>query len=79
MIEPLCRLCLEAGRVTAASVADHHPPHGGDFNAFRLGPLRSLCVACHAQLDGNNVPRFPVREDGTPSGPNHPWNRGAQT
>jgi len=23
MIEPLCRLCLEAGRVTPATVADH--------------------------------------------------------
>jgi hypothetical protein len=26
MIEPLCRLCLEAGRVTPATVADHVTP-----------------------------------------------------
>jgi len=74
MIEPLCRLCLQAGRVTRASVADHDPPHKGDFNAFRLGPLRSLCAECHDRLDANNAPRFPVREDGTPSNPKHPWN-----
>ena len=25
-------------------------------------------------LDRNDAPRAPVREDGTPSDPNHPWN-----
>jgi len=44
MIEPLCRLCLEAGRVTLATVADYVVPHRGDFTAFRLGQLRSLCA-----------------------------------
>ena len=67
MIEPLCRLCLEAGRVTLATVADHIEPHRGDFAAFRLGPLRRLDNA-------NNAPRAPVCADGTPSDPNHPWN-----
>jgi hypothetical protein len=28
-----------------ASVADHVTSHRGDFTAFRLGPLRSLCAA----------------------------------
>jgi 5-methylcytosine-specific restriction endonuclease McrA len=74
MIEPLCRLCLEAGLVTPATVADHIEPHRGDFTAFRLGPLRSLCADCHNGLDRTNSPRAPVREDGTPSDPNHPWN-----
>jgi hypothetical protein len=74
MIEPLCRLCLEAGRVTPATVADHDPPHRGDFTAFELGPLRSLCIECHARLGADNAPRFPVRADGTPSNPNHFWN-----
>ena len=73
-IEPLCRLCLEAGRVVPATVADHVTPHRGDYNAFRLGQLRSLCAECHNRLDANNAPRAPVREDGTPSDPNHPWN-----
>jgi 5-methylcytosine-specific restriction endonuclease McrA len=73
-VEPLCRLCLEAGRVTPATVADHVEPHRGNFTAFRLGQLRSLCADCHNRLDGTNSPRAPVREDGTPSDPNHPWN-----
>src|SRR5262252_8071566 len=75
MIEPLCRLCLEAGRVTPATVADHVEPHRGDYTAFRLGQLRSLCADCHNRHDRTNSPRAPVREDGTPSDPNHPWNR----
>ena len=75
MTEPLCRLCLEAGRVTPATVADHVQSHRGDFNAFRLGPLRSLCAECHNGLDADNRPRSPVRADGTSSDPRHPWNR----
>jgi hypothetical protein len=76
MIEPLCRLCLERGRVTPATVADHIEPHRGDFAAFRLGELRSLCADCHNGLDGTNRPgRSPVRPDGTPSDPHHTWNR----
>ena len=43
-IEPLCAACLERGRITPATVADHHPPHHGDWNAFVLGPLQSLCA-----------------------------------
>jgi len=46
-IKPLCALCEEQGRVTPATIADHHPRHGGDYNKFRLGPLRSLCRDCH--------------------------------
>jgi hypothetical protein len=53
----------------------HIEPHRGDFTAFRLGQLRSLCADCHNGLDdANNAPRYPVREDGTPSDPRHPWN-----
>lgn len=74
MIEPLCRICLDAGRVTPATVADHIEPHRGDCNAFRLGELGSLCADCHDALDGKNAPRAPVRADGTPSDPRHPWN-----
>jgi hypothetical protein len=39
-----CQLCLEAGHVTPATVADGIEPHRGHWNAFRLGPLRSLCA-----------------------------------
>jgi hypothetical protein len=41
------RLVLEGNRLTPASIADHDPPHKGDWNAFRLGPLQSLCRDCH--------------------------------
>lgn len=51
-IAPLCAICQAEGRLTPATVADHFPPHGGDFNAFLLGPLRSLCAACHDNLSG---------------------------
>jgi 5-methylcytosine-specific restriction endonuclease McrA len=73
-IEPLCRVCLEAGHVTPATVADHVVSHKGNYTAFRLGELRSLCADCHNRLDRNNAPRFPVNEDGSPSDPRHPWN-----
>jgi 5-methylcytosine-specific restriction endonuclease McrA len=77
-IEPLCRLCLQAGRVTPAIVADHVVPHRGDYQLFRLGELRSLCVECHNSLDRTNAaPRFPVNADGTPSDPRHWWNVGS--
>src|SRR5215471_2739471 len=44
---PLCAFCLERGIVTAANVADHVVPHGGDRHAFVTGKLQSLCEACH--------------------------------
>ncbi len=50
--EPLCALCMAEGRFTGATVADHFPPHEGDYNAFVLGKLRSLCAACHDALQG---------------------------
>jgi 5-methylcytosine-specific restriction protein A len=45
--EPLCRKCLEHGRITAATVADHITPHRGDAALF-CGPLQSLCASCHS-------------------------------
>jgi hypothetical protein len=46
---PLCALCEEQGCIIPATIADHHPPHKGDWNAFRLGPFRSLCRDCHSK------------------------------
>jgi hypothetical protein len=75
----LCEICLQSSRVVPATVADHVESHHGDYALFRLGKLRSLCVECHNSLDGSNRapahPRSPVRADGTPSDPRHPWNR----
>jgi 5-methylcytosine-specific restriction endonuclease McrA len=76
-IEPLCRLCLQVGRVVPATVADHVVSHKGDYTAFRLGELRSLCAECHNSLDHTNAPRFAVNADGTPSDPRHWWNVGS--
>ena len=45
---PLCILCNEHGRVTAATVVDHIRPHKGDEQLF-FNPdnLQSLCAPCH--------------------------------
>jgi 5-methylcytosine-specific restriction protein A len=75
-IEPLCALCLERNPVTPATIADHHPPHKGDWNAFRLGPLRSLCADCHNRqwaIDARGY-RSDIRDDGFPLDPRHPFN-----
>jgi 5-methylcytosine-specific restriction endonuclease McrA len=81
-IEPLCRVCLERGRVVAASVADHVVHHGGDWNEFRLGKLQSLCAECHAHKssDGEVKPYQPkpspyIDADGFPVDQNHLFNR----
>lgn len=45
---PLCRLCMDAGRVTPATVCDHVEPHRGDPVRFWGGPFQSLCASCHS-------------------------------
>jgi 5-methylcytosine-specific restriction enzyme A len=72
--EPLCRLCLDAGEVTGATIADHRPPCGSDFNAFVQGNLRSLCSAHHDALSGfvHRGYRPDIGADGFPLDPNHP-------
>jgi 5-methylcytosine-specific restriction enzyme A len=78
-IEPLCAICEAEGRVTPATVADHNPPCGSDYNKFVLGSLRSLCKECHDGLQ----PAFKhkpyssaVDDQGYPLDPRHPFNRG---
>jgi 5-methylcytosine-specific restriction enzyme A len=76
-IEPLCALCEKQGRITPATIADHHPRHGGDYNKFVLGPLRSLCRDCHqgqwaADKRGD---RDDVEDNGMPTDPAHPFNK----
>jgi 5-methylcytosine-specific restriction enzyme A len=77
-IEPLCALCLERNQLTPATIADHHPPHKGDWAAFRLGPIRSLCRDCHSRqwaIDARGY-RSDIGDDGLPLDPDHPFNRG---
>ena len=47
---PLCVLCQQSGRVTAATVCDHVTPHRGDWARFWAGPFQSLCKGCHDGL-----------------------------
>lgn len=44
---PLCERCIALGVTRAATVANHNPRHGGDWQAFVNGPLESLCERCH--------------------------------
>jgi 5-methylcytosine-specific restriction enzyme A len=76
MVEPLCAQCLKANRVTAATIADHHPPHRGDWNAFRLGPLQSLCADCHSKKWAEDFHGYSsaIGDDGFSVDPRHPFN-----
>jgi len=47
---PVCRMCEARGLVTVATIADHVSSHRGDWNAFLLGELQSLCADCHNRL-----------------------------
>lgn len=48
--EPLCRMCLVDGRVTAATICDHVEPHRGDMMKFWAGPFQSLCAEHHNRV-----------------------------
>ena len=76
-IEPLCARCKKRGRLSAATVADHNPPHRGDWNKFKLGPLQSLCRDCHKGKWADDRHGFStdVDDDGFPIDPKHPFNR----
>jgi 5-methylcytosine-specific restriction enzyme A len=76
-IEPLCAECLKTGRVTAATIADHNPPHKGDWTKFRLGPLQSLCADHHNRkwADDRHGYTTTIGDDGFPLDPKHPFNR----
>ncbi|WP_350342360.1 HNH endonuclease signature motif containing protein [Proteinivorax tanatarense] len=46
--EPLCVICLKAGRTTSAKVVDHIVPHKGDKSLFYdQQNLQPLCKSCH--------------------------------
>lgn len=48
--EPVCRACLDAGRVTAGVDVDHIVPHRGDLRLFwDRENLQALCHACHSE------------------------------
>jgi 5-methylcytosine-specific restriction endonuclease McrA len=55
--QPLCELCLAAGKIKPATVTHHIVPHRGDVNSFRTGALQSLCKRCHDGLSESGKPR----------------------
>src|SRR6266516_4717158 len=78
--EPLCRACLEDGRITAATVADHIVPHRGDSQLFWFGRLQSLCKLHHESAKKREEARgysTQIGVDGWPVDPRHPvYSRG---
>jgi 5-methylcytosine-specific restriction enzyme A len=74
-IQPLCCFCKSRGMVTMATVADHVVPHNGEWNAFRLGALQSLCRSCHSKTK-DHMQRHgwsaECDEAGRPVDPKHP-------
>jgi 5-methylcytosine-specific restriction enzyme A len=75
---PLCCMCMQRGRVEAATVADHIVPHKGDEALFFAGELQSLCIRHHnrskQQIERRGFDDA-IDDDGWPTHPNHPANR----
>jgi 5-methylcytosine-specific restriction protein A len=74
---PLCAMCLADGHTTAASIADHNPPHRGNVTAFLENPLQSLCKPCHDRHKQAEEARgwgLQSGPDGWPTDPRHPAN-----
>lgn len=69
---PLCRMCLDEGRPTPATIADHVKPHKGDYELFWNGVLQSLCKHHHdsdkALIEAGKAPRQRFGADGWPVG-----------
>jgi len=48
---PLCRICEQSGRTTAADTVDHVRPHLGDMRLFwDRSNWQPLCRSCHSSV-----------------------------
>ena len=78
-IEPLCRLCMQSGRWTRASVVDHIKEHKGDEKLFfDLNNTQSLCKQCHDGVKQTQERKgiAPGNDaSGVPLDSNHWWNK----
>jgi hypothetical protein len=78
-LQPLCEFCQQRGIVTPATIADHIEPHRGDWNAFWLNSLQSLCAQCHSSTKRRQELRgydaSAIGDDGWPLDEKHPANR----
>ena len=82
-IEPLCRGCEAAGRITAANTVDHvqaisdggSPFPGHDGLASYCGPCHGAKTARGAEAGAvrSTRPRKGCDVDGNPFDPAHPW------
>lgn len=74
--QPLCERCLEAGRVTAATVVNHRRPHKGSWALFLdPGNHESCCKPHHdreIQSEERRGYRKAIGDDGWPTDPRHP-------
>jgi len=74
---PLCVMCLAHGVTTPTTAADHVVSHRGDWNAFIVGELQSLCEPCPNRgkrlLDERGYTND-IDDDGWPTDPRHPAN-----
>lgn len=76
---PLCKLCLDVGVTTAATVVDHVTPHRGSAVLFwDRSNWQSLCKHCHdsvkQRIERNGYDKT-IGPDGFPVDPLHPFNR----
>ena len=69
---PLCRMCENEGRVTAATVVDHIIPHRGDQALFwdTANNWQPLCYSCHNSVKqrGARSTVAVIGDDGWPIG-----------
>lgn len=76
--EPVCRMCVQQGRVTVATIVDHIKPHKGDEVLF-FDPenLQSLCKQCHdsakQKAEKRGVTDIGCDINGWPLDQNHEW------
>ena len=55
--EPLCRLCMGNGRVTAATEVDHISPLHKGGREFDANNLRPVCHDCHQDVTNAELGR----------------------
>jgi 5-methylcytosine-specific restriction protein A len=75
---PLCRMCQEQGRVTAATVVDHITPHKGDQSLFwdSANNWQPLCKTHHdstKQRQERSGRVIGCDANGWPLDPSHHW------
>lgn len=78
--EPVCRMCAQQGRVTAATIVDHIKPHKGDDALFfDYDNTQALCKTHHDSAKQKAEKRGVIEIGNTVSGepldPDHHWNK----